>query len=907
MTVPAILVDARNYDEHAPILKDAFSRSDFIGLDTETNDDRRHEGLNILCKYDDETRKKSKAGKLIFDFRRTDLCGTSFYTEALPNAYYLNLGHADVENRLTELQLVELMAAKKQGSFWVAHNAAFEMTVFKQCLGFSIDDDTICTLQQAVSAYGPHEFSKESWRGVGQGGIAKLLGPILRESFTGLTDPDKMTMSPELSDLVYKIIAKESDADHSYNGLVKSIAYGYGLKQLVKSWFGYEMTTFEEVLGDTAHMGQLTGEQVVAYGADDAYWAMRVFRHLLSYMLGTGGPNLVKTFFEQENPMVAEFSRIQCGGLKVNEQAIKARNETERVEAAKIFRGLKAAVRQLLPFKPEPDERLSKYDSKWYLGKNGDGYVKYRTAIENWATSDDFVDDYHQCQQVRGPVSNAWAEERKERLSNGPNFSHYMPVRTLIYDLINTKAIVKMGKVESDGEARGKLKDRLEQEYKAAPTDRLKAAIEVVSYLNQLAGVEQRMKLYIKPYLLLTDPETGRLYPTVTSMLATRRMAARDPNPMQLAKRGESTYVRGFFEADHDDHVIVSIDWSAIELVEIGEFSGDPEFIKAFSTTPHEDLHSGSASSILSIECPGLNEQTFKALPRLPAWEELKDVDNVARLATNLKGEPLDPGKAYKYWRTEVGKGANFNYWYSGWLATIGERMGWTPEKTAEATKAYQERFWVAEQWRLKQIEDIRRDGFVTLPDGHRYVRFEATQEWYIDWVGKFCGSRIAGSENYEKIMRWVASKIQKRAGNQSVNAMIQGSCATIAKRSVIRINRHFWNQNWTDREFRFLVPIHDELVFSVHKDLAPQFVREARGIMIDHPDMFKLCKLDASPALGRTFEPWDAKKAPLGQVELFEPPAAIVGDALANKRLDDDGIRLVVDKLFFEERRLAA
>ena len=35
------------------------------------------------------------------------------------------------------------------------------------------------------------------------------------------------------------------------------------------------------------------------------------------------------------------------------------------------------------------------------------------------------------------------------------------------------------------------------------------------------------------------------------------------------------------------EHLIVRIDWTGIELVEIGEFSGDPEFIKAFGQIPH--------------------------------------------------------------------------------------------------------------------------------------------------------------------------------------------------------------------------------------------------------------------------------------------------------------------------------
>ena len=39
----------------------------------------------------------------------------------------------------------------------------------------------------------------------------------------------------------------------------------------------------------------------------------------------------------------------------------------------------------------------------------------------------------------------------------GVNLSHYMPVRTILYDLLGCKVVVSHGKVQSDGEARGKV------------------------------------------------------------------------------------------------------------------------------------------------------------------------------------------------------------------------------------------------------------------------------------------------------------------------------------------------------------------------------------------------------------------------------------------------------------------
>lgn len=893
--IKTILIDKRNFEQFAFTIINEVKAADFIGVDVETHDDNRHEGLNKLCKYDPDTRKKSKATKLVFDMRRTIMTGFSIYAEGSDTAYYINLNHADVENRLPWDKARLLLDAVREDAYFIAHNAAYELTSFRSCYQFELAR-YICSMQMAVSAFGPDEYPLSSFIGAGQGGIRGLTGEILQRSYE--YDLDTGKMSSGLEELVGKITAKESTAAHSYNGFVSEIAYGYGLKGLVKTFFGHKMTTFEEVLGDKAHMGQLTGEETAAYGAEDAYWAVRLFRHLMAYM-AHNCPSTTATFFSQENPMVEVYSSIWQNGMRVNTDAILSRRDQERAGMADILRRMKKAVKALLPFDDDPCEGL--LDEPWYKKS----HAKYRKQIEDWANSSDSDDDYAQCQQVRGPVSNAWATEKGQPESNGANFSHYMPMRVLLYDLCRAKIIRSEGKIQSDGEARGKIKDKLSDEN----------AIAVVDGLNEIAGVEQRMKLYLTPYTLLMDPETGCLYPTVSSMLASRRMAASNPNPMQLAKRGASTYVRGFFLGDHDDHVVVSTDWSGIELVEIGEFSGDPEFIKAFGQIPHQDLHSGAAADILSVEVPGLTEEIFLTLKRLKEEEEFLAsyghlLTNTNRLFTDLKGQKLPCDKAFKYWRTEIGKGANFNYWYSGFLGTIGERMGWSTDKTGEATERYRARFHVAEQWRVDLINQVQRDGYITLPDGHRRVRFEATPQWMEYFLNKF---QLDGRDDdlvrrYNAIIHYVARKIQKRAYNQTVNSMIQGSCATLAKRSVLRINERFKQEGWGPREARFMIPIHDELVYSVHKDLVPEAINIIRGTMIDHPDLFKHCQLDASPSVGLTFEPWNEKTAPLGQIELFEAPAiSPVPSEKVNGRLNDDEVRGVVEYLFDQQRKLAA
>lgn len=79
-------------------------------------------------------------------------------------------------------------------------------------------------------------------------------------------------------------------------------------------------------------------------------------------------------------------------------------------------------------------------------------------------------------------------------------------------------------------------------------------------------------------------------------------------NGQQLAKYGGSAYVRGFYMPDEDDHVLVSADWSAIELGIIAQYSLDPAFIKAYGQRPHDDLHSWTASQMMRMSLEEFNK-----------------------------------------------------------------------------------------------------------------------------------------------------------------------------------------------------------------------------------------------------------------------------------------------------------
>jgi DNA polymerase I-like protein with 3'-5' exonuclease and polymerase domains len=654
-------------------------------------------------------------------------------------------------------------------------------------------------------------------------------------------------MNTHQATLLGKVVGKESDAAWSYNGFNKSIAYGYGLKKLVESFFGYKMLTYKELLAQYSAetMEDLTGEQVCEYGAGDAYWVIPVLGRLIEMIR----PGALEAFSRTENEMTHVYGELALEGVRINSKAVDERYDMERAAQVEAMALLREAVEEALPFPEKPNAELLKRED-WY----SKGYVKYRKMVTTWKRDD---------KKPYNPV-------------------HYMQARTILYDLMGLKLILDKGKVQSDGDARGRMLE--------TATGSAKKALEA---FNKLAGIDQIIKLYLTPYKALVDPETGRAYPEVTSMLATRRMAAAFPNTTQLANRGECTYVRGFFEADKPTHGILSSDLSQIELVLIGSASGDQAFRDAYGQLPYKDLHTKAAASLLGaiLDRRDLTVEDFKALK---FGENIKGIP-----LHNAKGEEMEPKAAYKYYRVNLGKVANFSFWYSGSLNSLAEQWGLGYESVQMLVQAYADAFPEAVAWRAEQGNFVQQYGYLDIPDGHRRVRYEATYEWQALMKNYF--KQISQGMSYEDAHTLqdfggiIINKISRRAVNQCINARIQALCAAIIKRSILRVRKevlpHF--------DARLIFPVHDEAVYSVAYDDMFAFSKEVRRVMTDHHDLVPNLVVDSSVSIGRTFQPYDADRAKFGQIELSEAPAlSFIPQTMVGSPMDEERVLQTIEYL---------
>jgi DNA polymerase-1 len=101
------------------------------------------------------------------------------------------------------------------------------------------------------------------------------------------------------------------------------------------------------------------------------------------------------------------------------------------------------------------------------------------------------------------------------------------------------------------------------------------------------------------------DPETGRVHTHFSqAMTETGRLASSDPNLQNIPVRTErGKRIREAFVARDDDHLLMSADYSQIELRLMAALSGDKSMLEAFKNGA--DIHTETAARVYDV-MPGL-------------------------------------------------------------------------------------------------------------------------------------------------------------------------------------------------------------------------------------------------------------------------------------------------------------
>ncbi len=211
------------------------------------------------------------------------------------------------------------------------------------------------------------------------------------------------------------------------------------------------------------------------------------------------------------------------------------------------------------------------------------------------------------------------------------------------------------------------------------------SVLEELAYAHELPELVLRWRslgklksTYIDALASMIDPASGRVHTTFNQAIAaTGRLTSSDPNLQNIPVRSEEgRLIREAFVAE-DGVVLMSADYSQIELRVLAEISGEEGLISAFRKG--EDVHGLTASGIFGVP-----------------------VEEISRE------------------QRAVGKTVNFATIYGQTSFGLSRQLGISAEEAAAYIDNYFSKYPRVAAYRDKLLERVRKEGMVTTLFGRR-------------------------------------------------------------------------------------------------------------------------------------------------------------------------------------------
>lgn len=136
-----------------------------------------------------------------------------------------------------------------------------------------------------------------------------------------------------------------------------------------------------------------------------------------------------------------------------------------------------------------------------------------------------------------------------------------------------------------------------DEEYLQMLTDRHPIVAMVLEY----RGLKKLLSTYVEALPLLINTKTGRLHTSYNqAVTATGRLSSTNPNLQNIPIRDAAgREIRKAFVARDEQHLLLSADYSQVELRLMAHLSGDKALIEAFRKG--EDIHSATAALLYHV------------------------------------------------------------------------------------------------------------------------------------------------------------------------------------------------------------------------------------------------------------------------------------------------------------------
>ena len=123
----------------------------------------------------------------------------------------------------------------------------------------------------------------------------------------------------------------------------------------------------------------------------------------------------------------------------------------------------------------------------------------------------------------------------------------------------------------------------------------------VIGLILEYRGLRKLLSTYVEALPQLVNPRTGRIHTSFNqAVTATGRLSSTNPNLQNIPVRDErGREIRKAFVPSDGDRLLLSADYSQVELRLMAHLSGDEDMIAAFSHG--EDIHTATAAKLFGV------------------------------------------------------------------------------------------------------------------------------------------------------------------------------------------------------------------------------------------------------------------------------------------------------------------
>ncbi len=218
------------------------------------------------------------------------------------------------------------------------------------------------------------------------------------------------------------------------------------------------------------------------------------------------------------------------------------------------------------------------------------------------------------------------------------------------------------------------------------------ATHKIVPLIQEYRELTKLKSTYIDALPLLINPRTGRIHTTFNQTIAaTGRLSSINPNLQNIPIRTDrGREIRKAFVAEGEDTVIVSADYSQIELRIIAHITQDEGMLSAFHNG--EDIHASTAAKVFDV-----------------------------------------PLKEVSFEMRRKAKAVNFGLAYGQSAFGLAQTLGISRTEAKDIIDNYFEKFPGIRKYMTDTVEFARKNGYIeTLMGRRRYLRDIKSKNWTV-------------------------------------------------------------------------------------------------------------------------------------------------------------------------------